>query len=81
MTELNQLLGFVPEKYRSTVVLIVAVSPYVTRSIYALMNGRGLKGVLSSIWLGTNVPKQKTVPGGHGNEGQGNGNEEGNQTS
>ena len=59
MTELNQLLGFVPEKYRSLVLLVVALSPYVTRSIYALMNGRGLKGVLASIWLGTNVPKAK----------------------
>ena len=55
---LNQLLPFVPEAWRSKIALAVLLSPYATRAFYALSNGRGIKGVLSSIWLGTNTPKE-----------------------
>src|SRR3954470_7846169 len=58
---IDSLLPFVPEKYRAWVVLAFAASPYITRTCYALMNGHGLKGVLSAIWLGTNTPKQLPV--------------------
>jgi hypothetical protein len=57
MNEIDKLLAFIPEKYRSAVVLLVAASPYVTRALYSVMNGGGLKGIITSIWLGTNTPK------------------------
>jgi hypothetical protein len=57
MNEIDKLLGFVPEKYRPYLMLTVMLSPYVTRSIYAIMQGGGLKGILRAIWLGTNAPK------------------------
>jgi len=65
MTELKDIFdaatAFIPEKYRALAVLLglglVKYSPLITRSIYALINGRGIKGVLSAIWLGTNTPK------------------------
>lgn len=49
-------LGLIPEKYHGLILFLLAVSPYVTRGLHALMNGRGLKGLLSAIWLGTNTP-------------------------
>lgn len=36
---------------------IVMVSPFVTRAIYSLRNGGGIKGLVLSIWCGTNTPK------------------------
>ena len=53
----NQLLPFLPEKYRGKALAMLAISPYVTRAFYALQKGGGLRGILSSIWLGTNMPK------------------------
>lgn len=58
MNELiDTLLPFIPETYRSKVAALIILSPYITRAYYALINGRGLRGVLASIWLGTNTPK------------------------
>ena len=62
MGEIDKILGFIPEKYRSAVVLIVALSPYVSRAIYSVINGGGIKGIITAIWLGTNVPKQTVAP-------------------
>ena len=62
MKELEGILGFIPEKYRSLVVLTVMLSPYVTRAIYAIMHGGGIKGILTAIWLGTNTPKTPAPP-------------------
>lgn len=59
---IKPIISLIPEKYRATVGLIIAVSPYVTRTVYALMNGRGLRGVLSAIWLGTNTPTKTETP-------------------
>jgi hypothetical protein len=57
MTDLiNTLLPFIPEKYRTLVAAIIAASPLVTRALYALINGRGIKGLFAAIWLGTNTP-------------------------
>jgi hypothetical protein len=60
MNEIDKLLAFIPEKYRGAAVLLVAASPYVTRALYAVINGGGLKGIITSIWLGTNTPKTIT---------------------
>ncbi len=54
---IDSVLPFIPEKYRSVVATLVVASPMITRAIYALMNGKGIKGIFSSIWLGTNAPK------------------------
>ncbi len=57
----TDLLPFIPEKYRSLVLLLLALSPIAGRAIQALINGRGIKGLFSAIWLGTNTPSP-TVP-------------------
>jgi hypothetical protein len=56
-------LNLIPEKYRGTVLLLLALSPYVTRAYYAIINGGGLRGIISSIWLGTNTPQPTQSPG------------------
>lgn len=61
-TDANPLINAVPPQWRSTVLIIVVASPYVSRALYALRNGGGIKGIVTSIWLGTNVPKQLTPP-------------------
>ena len=53
----NQLLPFLPTQYRAKALALLAISPYLTRAFYALQKGGGLRGILSSIWLGTNMPK------------------------
>lgn len=53
----NKLLAFIPEKYRGFIALLIATSPYISRAIYSVRNGGGLKGIIRAIWLGTNVPK------------------------
>lgn len=47
----------VPHEYKLFLSIAVLASPYVTRAVLALMHGRGIRGVLSAIWLGTNTPK------------------------
>lgn len=42
---------------RATILLLLALSPYFTRGIQAVRTGGGLRGIVSSIWLGTNSPK------------------------
>ena len=58
---INRLTAILPAKYRETIVLFAILSPYITRSVHALMNGKGIKGVFSAIWCGTNTPKQVVV--------------------
>lgn len=63
MTDIiNTLLPFIPEKYRGLAVLLITTSPLITRAIYALMNGRGIKGTFAAIWLGTNTPAPSSSP-------------------
>ena len=57
MNDLNSILSFIPEKYRAAVVAIVTLSPLITRAIYSLSQGGGIKGIFTAIWLGTNQPK------------------------
>ena len=57
ITELIPGINLLPPKWQGYVVLGLFISPYVTRALYALRNQGGLKGVLCSIWLGTNTPK------------------------
>lgn len=57
MNDLTQLINLIPERYRMYVLLGIALSPYVTRAIHALINDGGLRGVFAAIFLGTNVPK------------------------
>lgn len=54
---LKQIVGIVPEKWRSTLTLLVVLSPFIGRAFQSLRNGGGLKGFFASIWLGTNTPK------------------------
>ena len=55
-------INLLPEKWRPYALALIALSPYLTRALYALRNGGGLKGVLTSIWLGTNTPKKQNEP-------------------
>ena len=50
---INSISGIIPPKYQS----LIAASLILGRIIQAIRTGGGLKGILSSIWLGTNVPK------------------------
>lgn len=52
------LINMLPEKWRGWALALVALSPFITRGIYALRNGGGIKGFFSSVWIGTNVPKE-----------------------
>lgn len=54
-----EISSLIPEPYRPWLLLIVALSPLVTRGLHALANGRGIKGSLSAIWFGTNTPTSK----------------------
>jgi len=57
---MEDLLNLIPEKQRGTVLFALAVSPYVTRAFHAIRNGGGLRGIINSIWFGTNTdPKLK----------------------
>lgn len=47
----------VAPQYEWVKILILAYLPFFTRAVYALMNGRGLRGTFDAIWYGTNVPK------------------------
>lgn len=38
---------------------IISASVLIGRAYHALASGGGIKGILSSIWLGTNAPKKK----------------------
>lgn len=58
---METIVTSIPEKYRPLALLILALSPFITRAAYALMNGRGLKGTLSAIWFGTNQSKPETT--------------------
>lgn len=58
---LNELLPFIPEHWRPKVVILLAASPYITRALQALRTGGGVKGMLSSIWLGTNTDPKVTA--------------------
>ena len=62
---MNDIIQYIPEKYRNYVLLILLGSPYVTRALHAVMNGGGIKGIFAAIWLGTNTPNQ-----GSANPGQ-----------
>lgn len=57
METLDSLINLVPAKYRNVALILLAVSPYLTRAYHALASGGGLRGVFSAIWLGTNTPK------------------------
>lgn len=53
-------LHYIPEKYRGLVMLGAFASPFISRACHALYSGRGIKGVICGIWLGTNTPKKDT---------------------
>jgi len=52
-------LNILPESLRLWLLIILVLSPYLTRAFYAIKNGGGLKGIAMAIWLGTNVPNNK----------------------
>lgn len=52
---MDDLIKFIPEKHRGTALVLLAASPYITRAYHALKNGGGLKGIINSIWFGTNT--------------------------
>jgi hypothetical protein len=56
---MNEIIALIPQEYRNAVLFVLLASPYVTRAVYSLMNGRGLRGTFSAIWFGTNQPADK----------------------
>lgn len=55
---LTKILNIIPPKWHATVLLLLALSPYLGRAYHAVTNGGGIRGIWSSIWFGTNTPKQ-----------------------
>lgn len=55
---MDGLIQYIPEKWRGTILILIALSPYLTRGFHALINGGGIRGVASAIWFGTNTPKK-----------------------
>lgn len=55
---MDDLLNVIPEKWRATVLVLLAISPYITRAYHAIATGGGLKGIIQAIWFGTNTPKE-----------------------
>ena len=50
-------LDVIPEPWRSRLILLVAVSPIISRAYYRLINGGGIRGMVRAIWIGDNTPK------------------------
>ncbi len=55
---MDKILELVPAKYKALALFTLAVSPYISRAIHALMTGGGIRGVMKAIWLGTNTDKK-----------------------
>ncbi len=60
MQEFADLLKIIPAKYQPLALAIICISPYITRALHAAYNGRGIKGILSGIFFGTNAPADKS---------------------
>lgn len=56
---INQLNAVVPQKYQAWLLLAYVLLTQLGRALRALADGRGLKGTLSAVWLGTNAPAPK----------------------
>ena len=59
---MDDLVKVIPEKWRGTALFVLAASPYITRAFHSLINGRGIRGTMSAIWLGTNSPTMANTP-------------------
>ncbi len=57
LNSMESLINIVPDKFKPMVLILISLSPFITRGLYALYNGRGIKGTLAGIWFGTNQPK------------------------
>jgi len=55
---INQLTAIVPPKYAALLTTLFVASQVLGRIVQAVRTGGGLKSILSSIWLGTNKPKE-----------------------
>lgn len=56
---MDDLINIIPEKWRGTVLVLIAISPFITRAYHAVVTGGGLRSIISAIWFGTNTPKDK----------------------
>ena len=55
---MDNVINLIPEKWQRTALLFLALSPYITRALHALYFGKGIRGVMAGIWLGTNSPSK-----------------------
>lgn len=56
---INQLNAVVPQKYQAWLLLAYVLSTQAGRAMRALADGRGIKGTISAVWLGTNAPRDQ----------------------
>lgn len=56
---INQLTAIVPPKYAALLTTLFVASQVLGRIVQAIRTGGGLRSILSSIWLGTNKPKEQ----------------------
>jgi hypothetical protein len=61
-TLLTLVGSVVPPRWRGTALALAAASPYIVRGLHALYCGKGLRGVMAGIWLGTNQPNNSPPP-------------------
>lgn len=56
---LKPIINLIPEKWRTTALLLFIAAPYLTRAYHAVVTGGGLVSIWRAIWFGTNTPKPK----------------------
>ena len=56
---MDDVIHVIPEKWRGTVLVFIAISPYLGRAYHSVINGGGVRGMFNAIWFGTNTPKEK----------------------
>lgn len=55
-------LNVLPVKLRGWFLAALALAPFIGRAYQAVVNGGGLKGIFSALFLGTNTPKPQESP-------------------
>ena len=55
---IEQLNGIVPAKYVTYATAAYVASQAAGRIYHAIVQGGGLRGIISALWFGTNTPKQ-----------------------
>lgn len=50
-------INLLPTEYQGTALLLMFLTPHLTRAYHAVTNGGGIIGIFRAIFWGTNTPK------------------------